>query len=421
MEIEVVAPDDGGAAGLANHLADGDDAHDAAAISIADVAADFTATNVEDALAELQAADELDEAALAAHLADALDAHDASAVSIVDAGGYYAALDVEGALQAIGAAGIPSAPNLTDLSDVTGEPPLTGEGPVWDGDSFELIDVATQAELDAHLNDAVDAHDASAISVVPFGTIAATQVQAALEEIVAEASGSVPLTVKEEGAVVDATVNVIDFAGADFDVTESPEDEVNVVISAAIARQAALDAHLNDAVDAHDASAISFVPAGTLAADDVQEALAELDTEKTTAAAALTATLTEISDQKRVAEILVTDPGGAAITVGDGKAYFLVPALLNGHNLVAAHAAVTTVSSSGLPTIQVNNVTQIADMLATRITIDANENSSYTALTPPVIDVANDDVATGDLLRIDIDVAGTGAKGLIVALTFEAP
>lgn len=45
--------------------------------------------------------------------------------------------------------------------------------------------------------------------------------------------------------------------------------------------QAKVDAHTGDASDAHDASAISSVPAGGLAADDVQEALNELDTEKT--------------------------------------------------------------------------------------------------------------------------------------------
>lgn len=46
-----------------------------------------------------------------------------------------------------------------------------------------------QAKVDAHVNDAGDAHDASAVSVVPFGTIAATDVQAALEEVVSEGAG----------------------------------------------------------------------------------------------------------------------------------------------------------------------------------------------------------------------------------------
>jgi hypothetical protein len=130
---------------------------------------------------------------------------------------------------------------------------------------------------------------------------------------------------------------------------------------------------------------------------------------------------TELAGQPRAIEIIASDPNGDPLTTGDGKAYFIVPALLNGHNLVAAHAAVTTVSSSGTPTIQVHNVTQAVDMLSTRITIDANEKNSYSAAAAPVIDTGNDDVATGDELRVDVDVAGTGTKGLVVILTFEAP
>lgn len=124
---------------------------------------------------------------------------------------------------------------------------------------------------------------------------------------------------------------------------------------------------------------------------------------------------------KAVVQIHVTDPNGDAITTGDGKFHYFVPSTSNGMNLVAVAAAVSTVSSSGTPTIQIHNVTQAADMLSTRITIDANEKHSKDAATPAVIDTANDDVATGDELRIDIDVAGTGAKGLMVEMQFQLP
>lgn len=110
-----------------------------------------------------------------------------------------------------------------------------------------------------------------------------------------------------------------------------------------------------------------------------------------------------------------------AVTTGDGKLIFCIPPELNGYNLTDADAAVTTVSSSGTPTIQIRNVTDAVDMLSTRITIDANETTSYTAATAPVIDTTKDDVATGDLIAIDVDVAGTGAKGLLVILTFTKP
>lgn len=123
----------------------------------------------------------------------------------------------------------------------------------------------------------------------------------------------------------------------------------------------------------------------------------------------------------REVQIQVTDPNGDALGTGDGQAYFRVPALLNGYNLAAVAAAVTTASSSGLPTVQIANVTDAVDMLSTRITIDANETDSSTADTAAVIDAAHDDVATADLLRVDIDVAGTGTKGLIVSLMFQHP
>lgn len=124
---------------------------------------------------------------------------------------------------------------------------------------------------------------------------------------------------------------------------------------------------------------------------------------------------------KRVVQIQVSDPNGSAITTGDGKAYFRVPSVLNGYNLVEVAAHITTVSSSGTPTIQIANVTDTVDMLSTKITIDANEKDSSTAAAAAVIDTTKDDVATADELRIDIDVAGTGAKGLIVELTFQLP
>lgn len=67
-------------------------------------------------------------------------------------------------------------PEDTDPTDVPGD--------------LEALALAVEADLDtvsdglaAHLADTVDAHDASAISFVPAGTIAATTVQAAIQEL----------------------------------------------------------------------------------------------------------------------------------------------------------------------------------------------------------------------------------------------
>lgn len=60
-------------------------------------------------------------------------------------------------------------------------------------------------------------------------------------------------------------------------------------------------------------------------------------------------------------------------------------------------------------------------MLSTAVTIDATESSSYTAATPPVINASYDDLATGDFLRVDVDGAGSGAKGLQVIIDYLEP
>lgn len=110
-----------------------------------------------------------------------------------------------------------------------------------------------------------------------------------------------------------------------------------------------------------------------------------------------------------------------ALTTGDGKMYFTVPAELDGFNLVTVGVHVYTVSSSGLPTFQLHNKTDTADMLSTLITIDENELDSNDAATPAVINGDVDDVATGDEIRIDCDVAGTGTKGLEIRMGFRLP
>lgn len=158
--------------------------------------------------------------ALAAHLADTSAAHAASAISITDTGGHFTATDVEAALAELFtliSGLVPTSRTITAGSGLTGGGDLSANRTLdvsVDGATIEVsadtlrvkdggitsakiadgtittgdlaFDPATQTELDAHTGDTTDAHDASAISVGPFGTIAATDVQAALEEIVAE-------------------------------------------------------------------------------------------------------------------------------------------------------------------------------------------------------------------------------------------
>jgi hypothetical protein len=107
------------------------------------------------------------------------------------------------------------------------------------------------------------------------------------------------------------------------------------------------------------------------------------------------------------------------MSTGNGKFIFAIPDDLDGWYFIDADAFVTTVSSSGAPTVMIRNATDAVDVLSTAITIDASEFTSYTAATQPVINAANDQVATADLIAIDVDGIGTGAKGLGVILTLS--
>lgn len=114
--------------------------------------------------------------------------------------------------------------------------------------------------------------------------------------------------------------------------------------------------------------------------------------------------------------------GSASLATGDGQSFFRVPEELNGMNLTGVAAAVYTAGTTNTLDVQIRNKTQAADMLSTKITIDTTETDSSTAATPAVIDTSNDDVATGDIIAIDIDaVHSTPAKGLVVQLRFELP
>lgn len=110
------------------------------------------------------------------------------------------------------------------------------------------------------------------------------------------------------------------------------------------------------------------------------------------------------------------------LSVGDGKAYVTIPTKLHIMLLDKVHARVITAGTTGTTDIQIHNVTDGVDMLSTKLTIDSGEVDSELAAAPAVINPENNDVATNDLLRIDVDAVSTTApKGLLVRLEFRNP
>jgi hypothetical protein len=113
----------------------------------------------------------------------------------------------------------------------------------------------------------------------------------------------------------------------------------------------------------------------------------------------------------------------SAIASGDGKMYFTVPAALNGMNLTSVGGHLYTAATSGVVGVQIYNVDSAIHMLSRALEWDVTEKDTATAAASSVakIDTAADGVATGEELRIDIDAAASGAKGLEVRLQFRTP
>ncbi len=123
------------------------------------------------------------------------------------------------------------------------------------------------------------------------------------------------------------------------------------------------------------------------------------------------ADLSDVVAKATVPEVIGVALGdeSTAITTGNAKVTMRMPFAMT---LTAVRANLNTASSSGIPTVDINEGG--TTILSTKLTIDANELTSTTAATAAVIS----DAALADDAEVtfDIDVAGTGAKGLKVWL-----
>lgn len=98
-----------------------------------------------------------------------------------------------------------------------------------------------------------------------------------------------------------------------------------------------------------------------------------------------------------------------AVTAGVAKVTMRMPYAMK---LTTVRSNLNAASSAGLPTVDINEGG--ASILSTKLSIDVGELTSVTAAAPPVLS----DTALADDAEItfDVDVAGTGAKGLKVWL-----
>ena len=124
--------------------------------------------------------------------------------------------------------------------------------------------------------------------------------------------------------------------------------------------------------------------------------------------------------------LLVSDDYDTVIAAGDGQGYFPIAKSIGGGTAMdlvycqATNIGVSTGTGVQTTDVMIHNLTQAADMLSVALTIDEDEFSSVTAATGFTIDTGNDDVALGDIIRIDVDgvTGGADGVGLMVTLGF---
>lgn len=115
-----------------------------------------------------------------------------------------------------------------------------------------------------------------------------------------------------------------------------------------------------------------------------------------------------------LAMVLAVSDETTSVTTGTAKITFRAPYAMTLTQI--PRASLSTVSTSGLVTVDINeNGTSILG--ANKLSIDANEKTSTTAATATTL--ADSSIADDAEVTIDIDAAGTGAKGLKVVIYYS--
>lgn len=292
---------------------------------------------------------------------------------------------------------------LDDLTDVTITAAASGDILRYNGSAWVDVDGTTIFQpLDSDLT-AIAALTTTTTgrSLLAAADAAAIRTIAGVGTIGTQASSSVSITGGSITGITDLAVADGGTGGSD---AATARTNLGLVIGTNVQAydgELAAIAGLTSAADrlpyftgSGTASLATFTAAGRALLDDAD-------------AAAQRATL-------QIPEVIIVAVGDetTAITTGTAKVTFRMPFAMT---LTAVRASLTTASSSGIPTVDINEGAGAGtSILSTKLTIDQSELTSTTAATAAVIS----DTALADdaQITIDIDVAGTGAAGLKVAL-----
>ena len=254
-----------------------------------------------------------------------------------------------------------------------------------------------------------------------IGGTAVTTTAAELNVLDAVTAGTVTASL---GVVVDSNKDI----GTFRNITLSGELDAG---SLDVSGNADIDGTLEtDALTINGTAIVAQATASAVGGVELATA-AEVTTSTDTARAVTPATLSDSIYGLKQIQVAVVAPG-TDIAEGDGKAYVAIPPSLNGMDLVDVQTEVVTAGDGSTIDVDLQRVRKsgsgwasAVDMLSTNCTIEDGEVSSSThSGTEFAINTSNDDVATSDLIRIDVDGNGgdtTVAKGLIVTMGFRIP
>lgn len=229
--------------------------------------------------------------------------------------------------------------------------------------------------------------------VVPFEDAVDAE---ALERIAADVLLEAAIDFEADARADDDTTEINARIAGDAAVQATVTTETNRAVAAEAGLLATHNAHLSDAADAHDASAVSFSPAGALVSTDVQAALAELDGAK-----APLGTLGEVV-QDLIAATL-QQGGNIGLVYDDGL-------------------GTLTVSVTGLTSTNISNFTEAAQdavgaALAATATLSLAYNDGANSIAGTVLDSPTVAGATPAQLRDRATHTGTQTASTISDLT----
>ncbi|MBL0732248.1 MAG: hypothetical protein JJW03_05275, partial [Desulfosarcina sp.] len=278
---------------------------------------------------------------------------------------------------------------LTDISQITGR---------------KLDDMGTPDD-NTDLNATTTYH--GLCPKLPGGTTTYYRADGSFATPAGSGNGTMTTVKENDVGVGDADIVVIDFLGADFDLTESPDTEVQIVVAAAMMRDAEWTAATTTAAGKSELATTAEINTGT-------------DTGRTATPDALAGSF---FGTKEIAWTIIESDTVTA--VADGKQFFSVPASWVGFELKDVTASVHDLNSaaSGTTDIQIRRVrgATAVDMLTATTGLVTIAYDAYTA-SDGTVNTANDELALGDKIFVDVDAITTAAqKGLSVTAIFRLP